>query len=62
MQPSPNNRLGDVRVGYNRFNDDHNSDQILLNEVARGTRTEGNEARLIPLNAISVERRIEVSG
>ena len=58
---SSHNGDGDVRSGYNRFIDDANSDKILLNEVAGGTRTESNGARPIPLNAISVERRIEVS-
>lgn len=51
---------GDVNSGYNRFTDDNNSEQIFLNEVTGGTRTESNEIRFIPLNAIAVERRIEV--
>ena len=51
---------GDVNTGYNRFTDDNNSDRIFLNEVIGGTPTESNEIRIIPLNAIAVERRIEV--
>ena len=61
VQPLPHNSHGDARAGYNRFNDDSNSDKIFFANVADGTRTDGNEARFIPLNAISVERRIEVS-
>ena len=61
VHSSSYNSYGDVESNYNRFIDDANSDKILLSEVAGGTRTESNGARPIPLNAISVERRIEVS-
>lgn len=61
VQNSSHNGYGDVRTGYNRFTDDTNSDKIFLNEVTGGTRIENNEAHFFPLNAISVERRIEVS-
>lgn len=61
VQNSSHNGYGDVRSGYNRFTDDTNSDKIFLNEVTGGTRIENNEAHFFPLNAISVERRIEVS-
>lgn len=60
VQSPPYKVYGDVNSGYNRFTDDTNSDQFFLNEVIGGTRTEGNEVRFIPLNAIAVERRIEV--
>ena len=58
---SPQNGDGGLNLGYNRFIDDNNSDRILLNEVAGGKRTKSDEARPIPPNAISVERRIEIS-
>lgn len=58
---SSQNGDGDLRSGYDRFIDDPNSDKILLNVVAGEVRTESNGARPIPLNSISVERRIEVS-
>lgn len=58
---SSHNGYGDVRAGYNRFTDDTNSDKIFLNEVVGGTRVESNEPHFYPLNAITVERRIEVS-
>ena len=49
------------RSGYNRFTDDNSSEKVFLNEVIGGTTAESNRARFIPLNAIAVERRIEVS-
>ena len=59
--PAPQNGDGGLKLGYNRFIDDNNSEKILLNEVAGGGRTESKGARSIPPNAISVERRIEIS-
>lgn len=61
VQNSSHTGYGDVRSGYNRFTDDNNSDKIFLNEVIGGPRAERNEAQFYPLNAITVERRIEVS-
>ena len=60
-QSSSLNGYGDVRGEYNRFTDGNNSDRILLSEVEGGIRTEGSDIRFFPANAISVERRIEVS-
>ena len=60
-QRSSLNSHGDVRGGYDWFTDGNNSDRILLNEVAGGRRTEGSGIPFPPANAISVERRIEVS-
>lgn len=51
----------DLRSGYNRFANDTNSDKMYLNKVAGGSGAESNESSSIPLNAISVERRFEVS-
>ena len=61
VQNTSHTGYGDVRMGYNRFTDDNNSDKIFLNEVIGGTPTERNGVRFIPMNAIAVERRIEVS-
>ena len=67
VQNSLHNGYGDVRLGYNRFTDDTNSDKVFLNEViggtrgTRGMRAESNEIPMFPLNSITVERRIEVS-
>ena len=61
VQNSSHNGYGDVKSGYNRFTDDNNSDQIFLNEVSGGVRTETEDILSIPLNAIAVERRIEIS-
>lgn len=60
VQSQSHKGYGDVSSGYNRFADDNNSEQIFLNEVVGGTPTESHEIRFIPLNAIAVERRIEV--
>ena len=61
VQNSSHTGYGDVRSGYNKFTDDNNSDKIFLNEVIGGPRAENHEVQFFPLNAISVERRIEVS-
>ena len=61
VQDSSHNGYGDVKSGYNRFVDDNNSDKIFLNEVSGGARRERDEILSIPLNAIAVERRIEIS-
>ena len=60
VQSSPQKAYGDVRSFYNRFTDDTSSDKVLLNEVTGTRRTESDEVRSIPLDAIAVERRIEV--
>ena len=60
VQSSPQKAYGDVRSFYNRFTDDTNSDKVLLNEVTGTRRNESDEVRSIPLDAIAVERRIEV--
>ena len=61
VQNSSHDGYGDLRSGYNRFADDTNSDKILLNEVVGGTQFDSGRVHFIPLNAIAVERRIEVS-
>ena len=62
VQNSSHNGYNDVRSGYNRFTDDNGSDKVFLNEVIGGTRVESTpETHFFPMNAITVERRIEVS-
>ena len=62
VQSSSHNGYGDARLGYNRFTDDINLDNIFLNKVTATRRTENNEGLgPIPPNTIAVEHRIEVS-